>query len=79
MTAQFRRTRSAGMEGLVRIERTDGDVISVRISERKLRSPSIGIHMWLFFESADERARPWQSYVKVVDPEEQDEAVASLA
>ena len=32
--------------------------------------------MWLFFQPADERARPWQSYVKVVDPEEQEEAVA---
>jgi len=66
------------MEGLGRIERTDGDVVSVRISKRKLRSPSAGIHMWLFFQPADERARPWQSYVKVVDPEEQEEAVARL-
>jgi len=31
---------------------------------------------YLFFEPADEPARPWQSYVKVVDPEEQEEAVA---
>src|SRR6266480_2359666 len=66
------------MKGLGRIERTDGDVISVRISERKLRSSSAGIHMWLFFQPADERARPWQSRVKVVDPEEQEEAVARL-
>ena len=66
------------MERLGRIERTDGDVISVRISERKLHSSSAGIHMWLFFQPADERARPWQSYVKVVDPEEQEEAVARL-
>ena len=34
--------------------------------------------MWLFFQPADERARPWQSYVKVVDPEEQEEAVSRL-
>jgi hypothetical protein len=34
--------------------------------------------MWLFFQSPDERAPPWQSYVKVVDPEEQEEAVARL-
>jgi DNA-directed RNA polymerase subunit N (RpoN/RPB10) len=66
------------MKGLGRIERTDGDVISVRISERKLRSSSAGIHMWLFFQKADERPRPWQGYVKVVDPEEQEEAVARL-
>ena len=32
--------------------------------------------MWLFFQTADERPRPWQGYVKVVDPEEQEEAVA---
>src|SRR3981189_2085735 len=66
------------MKGLGRIERTDGDVISVRISERKLRSSSAGIHMWLFFQPADKRPRPWQGYVKVVDPEEQEEAVARL-
>ena len=34
--------------------------------------------MWLFFETANERARPWQRYVKVVYPEEQEEAVARL-
>src|SRR5512132_1005411 len=66
------------MEGLGRVERTDGDVVSVRISERKLRGSSAGIHVWLFFQPADERARPWQSYVKVVDPEEQEQAVSRL-
>src|SRR6266446_6166230 len=70
--------RVGSMEGLGRIERTDGDVISVEISERKLRSSSVGIHVWLFFQPADKRARPWQSYVKVVDPEEQEEAVTRL-
>ena len=34
--------------------------------------------MWLFFQPANESACPWQSYVKVVDPEEQEEAVARL-
>ena len=34
--------------------------------------------MRLFFQPADERARPWQSYVKVVDPEKQEKAVARL-
>src|ERR1700722_4116775 len=61
-----------------RIERTDGDVISVGIPERKLRCSRVGIHMRLFFQKADERARPWQSHVKVVDPEEQQQAVAGL-
>jgi hypothetical protein len=39
--------------GLGRSERTDGDVISVRISERELHSSSVWIHMWLFFQPAD--------------------------
>jgi hypothetical protein len=67
------------MEGLGRIERTDGDIISVRISERKLRSSSVGIHMRLLLQPADERARSWQSLVEVVDPEKQEEAIARLA
>src|ERR1700730_5619140 len=60
------------------LERTDGDVVAVRIAERKLRGSSAGIHVWLFFQPADERARPWQSCVKVVDPEEQEQAVSRL-
>ena len=67
------------MERLGRIKRTDGDIVSVRIAERKLHSSSVGIQMRVFFQPADERARPWQSYVKVVDPEEQEEAVARLS
>src|SRR5262249_60055505 len=34
--------------------------------------------MRLFLQPADESARPWQNYVKVVDSEEQQEAVARL-
>jgi len=68
----------SSMDGLGRIECTDGDVISVRVSERKLHCSSVGIHVWLFFQPTDERAPPWQSYVKVVDPKEQEEAVARL-
>src|SRR5215468_10290154 len=66
------------MEGLGRVERTDGDVVPVRIPERKLRGSSAGIHVWLFFQPADESARPRQSDVKVVDPEEQEQAVSRL-
>src|SRR5262245_15020864 len=64
--------------GSGRVERTYGDVVPVRISERKLHGSSAGIHMWLFFQPAHESACPWQSYVKVVDPEEQEEAVSGL-
>jgi hypothetical protein len=34
--------------------------------------------MRVFFQPADEGARPWQNYAKVVDPEEHEEAVARL-
>ena len=64
------------MEWLRRIKRTDGDAVAVKIAERELQGSGVGVHMWLFFQLADERARPWQSHVKVVDPEEQEEAVA---
>jgi hypothetical protein len=33
--------------------------------------------MRLFFQKADERAGPWQGNVKVVNPEEQQQAVAA--
>src|SRR5262249_52952217 len=51
------------IEGLGRIERTDGDVISVGSRSGKLHSSNVWIHMWLFFQRADERARPWQSHL----------------
>src|SRR4051794_38069347 len=83
MSAGFQRSNLpapvCSMERSGRIECTDADVVSVRITERKLLSSSAGAHMWLFFQPPDERARSWQSYVKVVDPEEQEEAVARLS
>src|SRR6476660_9273544 len=66
------------MEGLGRVERTDRDVVPVRIAERKLRGSSVGIHVWLFFQPARESTRPWQSHVIVVDPQEQEKAVSGL-
>src|SRR5262249_61770882 len=57
---------------------SDLDVISVGSRSGNLHSSNVWIHMCLFFQPADERARPWQSHRKVVDPEEQEEAVARL-
>jgi hypothetical protein len=67
------------MEELGRIQRTDGDVISARISERKPRSSSAGIHTWLFFQPADERARPWQSYVTLKPTTSRPRSLLSMA
>src|SRR5262245_5717505 len=73
-----RRPDASPIEGSGRVERTDADVVPVRILERKLRGPGVGIHVWLFFQLADESARPWQRCVEVVDPEEQEQAVSRL-
>src|SRR6202171_5525091 len=59
-----------------RRERTDRNVISVRISERELLGLSVRIHVWLLFEPSDERACPLKRQVEIIDTEEQQEPVA---
>jgi hypothetical protein len=59
-----------------RRERTDRNVISVRISERELPGLSVRILVWLLFELGDERACPLKRQVEVIDTEEQQETVA---
>ena len=59
-----------------RSERTDRNVISVRISERELLGLSVRIHVWFLFEPSDERACPLKRQVEIIDTEEQQEAVA---
>jgi hypothetical protein len=41
---------AGSITGLGRIERADSDIISVRISERKLPGSGARIHMRLFFQ-----------------------------
>ena len=59
-----------------RRERTDRNVISVRISERELLGLRVRIHVWLLFEPSDQRACPLQREVEIIDTEEQQETVA---
>src|ERR1700730_18242895 len=59
-----------------RRERTDRNVISVRISERELLGLSVRIHLWLLFEPSDERACPLKRQVEIIDTEEQQAPVA---
>src|SRR6266699_1089921 len=59
-----------------RRERTDRNVISVRISERELLGLSVRIHVWLLFEPSEERACPLKRRVEIIDTEEQQEPVA---
>src|ERR1700738_973748 len=59
-----------------RRDRTDRNVIPVRISERELLGLSVRIHVWLLFEPSDERACPLKRQVEILDTEEQQEPVA---
>jgi hypothetical protein len=69
---------SAASARLGRRERTDRDVIPVRISERELCSSSVRVHVGLFLEPSDESACPWQRRVEIINTEKQEEAVARL-
>src|ERR1700685_63991 len=59
-----------------RRERTDRNVISVRISERELLGLSVRIHVWLLFEPRDQRACPLKRQVEIIDTKKQQEPVA---
>src|SRR5260370_8650264 len=59
-----------------RRERTDRNVIPVRISERELLGLSVRIHVWLLFEPGDERPCPLKRQVEIIDTEEQQDPVA---
>jgi hypothetical protein len=61
---------------LERSERTNRDVVSVRISQRELLCSSIRVRMRLLFEPGDESACPFQRHIEIVDAEEQEEPVA---
>ena len=65
---------SNGLSG--RRERTDRDVISIWISKGELLGASVRIHVGLLFELRDESACPLERQVKIIDTEEQKEAVA---
>ena len=53
-----------------RRERTNHDIVSVRIPERELFCSSIRVRVRLLFEPGDERACPFQCYIEIVDAEE---------
>ncbi|MDQ1636825.1 MAG: hypothetical protein QOF62_164 [Pyrinomonadaceae bacterium] len=61
---------------LERRERTNHDVVSVRIPERELLCSSTRIRVRLLFEPGDERACPFQRHTEIVDAEEQEQPVA---
>src|SRR3989475_12956087 len=61
---------------LERRERTNRDVVSVRILERELLCSSIRVRVRLLFEPGDESASPFQGHIEIVDAKEQEEPVA---
>jgi len=71
-------TRDRPILLLGRRQRTDCDVIPVRVPQRELRSTSVLVQVWLLLESSDESARPWQRHCEIIDTEKQKEAIARL-
>src|SRR5262249_40210964 len=59
-----------------RSERTNRDVVSVRIPQRELLCSSIRVHVGLLFEPGDESACSLQCHIEIVDAEEQEEPVS---
>ena len=53
------------------IERTDHDVVPVRITERKLFSSCVGVHLRLLFKSSHEGAGSRQRLFEIIYPEKQ--------
>jgi hypothetical protein len=67
-----------GRNELGRRERTDHDVVPIRISERELHSSSVRVHLRLLLEPSDKSTCPCQRHVEIIDPEKQEKAVARL-
>src|SRR5216684_2360102 len=61
---------------LERRERTNRDVVSIRIPERELLCSSIRVRVRLLFEPGDESACPFQGHIEIVDAKEQQKPVA---
>src|SRR5437016_1240641 len=61
---------------LLRRERANHHVVSVRIPERELLCSSSRVRVRLLFEPRDERACPFQCHIEIVDAEEQEKSVA---
>jgi hypothetical protein len=59
-------------------ERTDRDVIPVRIPERELHGSSARIHVGLLLEPSDKSACPRQRRIEIIDTEKQEKTVARL-
>jgi len=60
-------------------ERTDRNVIPVRISERELLRLSVRIYVWLLVEPADHRACALKRHVEIIDTEEEQKPVAGCS
>jgi hypothetical protein len=75
LLAALRRSIAALTRFLIS-ERTNRDVVFVRISQGELLGSRVRVHVWLFFEARSKSAFPPQCHLVVVDAEEQKEAVA---
>jgi hypothetical protein len=70
LLAALRRSIAALTRFLIS-ERTNRDVVFVRISQGELLGSRVRVHVWLFFEARSKSACPPQCHLVVVDAEEQ--------
>src|SRR6188768_1916841 len=64
--------------GSLRLERTDRNVVAIRIPQRELLRSRARVHMRFLLERGGEFAGPRQCLVEIVDAKEQEQAVARL-
>ena len=60
-------------------QRADRHIVSVWISDREFLRSSVRIDVRLLLEPGDERARPLEGQIEIVDAKEQEKAVAGCA
>ena len=72
------RPLARGIASLDRGQRTNRDVVSVRVSQGELLGSCVRVHVWLFLEARNKSACPPQCNLIVVDAKEQKETVAGF-
>ena len=70
MSLAVKRHRFDELSG--RSERTDHDVIAIRVTECEFAGARIGIQMRFLLESSDKRACPKQRLIEVIHTKEQE-------
>ena len=63
----------------VELQLTDGDEVAIGVAKAELSCPRVRIEVGLLFEMRGEISGASQTLLEVVDPDEEDEAIAGRA